>query len=262
MPGRLAGKVALITGGNYGIGEATARVFAREGAKVGLLARRASEGERVQKAIREQGGEATFVHCDVGERASIERAVAAVVTMYGALHVVFNNAGGGAMEVFPAETDETWERVLQLNLTGTMLVCREAWPHLVAAGGGSIVNMSSLAAVLGLSHFIMREKAPFPSASYGVAKAGIEALTRYLAGVGALHNIRVNCVRPGQIMTPRLRTESGDHRFAPALNEIQLITGPGQAEDVANAVLFLACDESRFITAEVMNVDGGGAAKL
>ena len=262
MPGRLAGKVALITGGNYGIGEAAAHVFSREGAKVALLARRPSEGERVQKDIRQQGGDALFVPCDVSERAGVERAVADVMNAYGALNVVFNNAGGGALETFPDESDETWERVLRLNLTGTFMVCRAAWPHLIAAGGGSIVNMSSLAAVIGISHGMMRAKAPFPSASYGVAKAGVEALTRYLAGVGALHNIRVNCVRPGQIMTPRLRTESGDHRFAPALNEIQLITGPGQAEDVANAVLFLASDESRFITAEVMNIDGGGAAKL
>lgn len=262
MAGRLDGRIAIITGGNYGIGEATAHRFSQEGAKVALLARRAPEGRAVERAIRDKGRQARFIQCDVSDPAAVESAVAATVETFGGLHIVFNNAGGGALDIFPAESDEVWDRVLRLNVTGTFLVCRAAWPHLIAAGGGAIVNMSSLAAVIGISHGMLHSKALFPSASYGVSKAGIEALTRYLAGVGAPHNIRVNCVRPGQILTPRLTTNDGDHRFAPALNDIQLITGPGQAVDVANAVVFLASDEARFITAEIMNVDGGGAGKL
>jgi NAD(P)-dependent dehydrogenase (short-subunit alcohol dehydrogenase family) len=113
-----------------------------------------------------------------------------------------------------------WDRVLRLNLTGTFRVCDSAWPHLIAAGGGAIVNMSSLAAVIGISHAMLEAKHIFPSASYGVAKAGIEAFTRYIA------------------------------------------KGPGTADDVANTVRFLASEEARFITAEIINIDGGAAAKL
>lgn len=262
MAGRLHGRVALITGGNHGIGEATALRFAEEGAKVSLLARRRDEGLRVQQAIREKSGDATFFECDVTDRAAVEAAVSQTVKTYGALHVLFNNAGGGAGDRFPAESEEVWNHVLRVNLTGTFLVCRAAWPHLITAGGGAIINMSSLAAVVGISQTILEAQHFFPCASYGVAKAGIEAFTRYIAALGAPHNIRVNCVRPGQILTPRLTTESGGHRVGAILNQVQLIKGPGAAADVANAVLFLASDEARFITAEVMNIDGGAAAKL
>ena len=101
-----------------------------------------------------------------------------------------------------------------------------------------------------------------PSASYFAAKAGIEAFTRYIAGLGARHNIRVNCVRPGQILTSRLTTAAGEHRHARYFEVVQLLKGPGRAEDVANTALFLASEEARFITAEVINIDGGAAAKL
>src|SRR5262245_18425193 len=221
MPGRLQGRVAIVTGGNIGIGEATAKRFAQEGAKVAILARRVPEGEAVQQSIRRDGGNAIFIPCDVTEHASIEAAVHHTVAEYGSLDTRFHNSGGGSREMFPAETDEECERVLKLNLTGTVLMSRAAWPHLIAAGGGTIINMSVLAATTGPSD-ALRELLPFiPSASYSVAKAGIEAFTCYAATFGARHNIRVNCVRPGQIETPRLIENEG-HRFKRYFDVVQI----------------------------------------
>jgi NAD(P)-dependent dehydrogenase (short-subunit alcohol dehydrogenase family) len=261
MPGRLQGKVAIVTGGNSGIGKATAHRFAQEGAKVALMARREAEGQAVQQAICATGGEAVFIQCDVSDRRAVEAAVAQTVARYGGLHVLFNNAGGGALDRFPEESEEVWERVLKVNLTGTFLMSQAVWPHFIAAGGGTIINMSSLAAVSGPNDTRLA-LGNVPSASYYASKAGIEAFTRYIAGLGARHNIRVNCVRPGQILTPRATTTAGEHIFAGFLNAAQMLKGPGRPEDVANAVLFLATEESRFITAEIINIDGGAVAKV
>ena len=182
--------------GNSGLGEATVHRFAREGAKVALLARRVPEGAAVQQAIRTWGGDATFIPCDVTVRDAVEAAVTQTVATYGGLHVRCNNAGMAVRETFPVETDEGWERVLRVNLTGTFLMCRAAWPHLVAAGGGTIINMSSLSAVFGSSEALQELNAPFPSSAYAVAKARSEALTRGLASAGARHHIRATvCAR-------------------------------------------------------------------
>jgi NAD(P)-dependent dehydrogenase (short-subunit alcohol dehydrogenase family) len=176
--------------------------------------------------------------------------------------VLFNNAGGGARDLFPEESDEVWERVLRVNLTGTFLMSRAVWPHLIAGGGGAIINISSVMAVAGISDAMRAMAQWIPSASYFASKAGIEAFTRYTAGVGASHNIRVNCVRPGQILTPRVTAADGEHVAARLFDVVQLLKGGGRADDVANTVLFLASEEARFITAEVINIDGGSAAKL
>jgi 3-oxoacyl-[acyl-carrier protein] reductase len=262
MPGRLQNKVAMITGGNSGVGEATARRFTQEGAKVAILARREAEGRAVQEALRADGGAVTYFQCDVTDRKAVESAVAQTVKTYGGLHVLINNAGGGAREMFPDESDETWDRILRVNLTACFLTCRAAWPHLIKAGSGAIVNVSSLAAVSGASEAVLEKFPTLPTASYYAAKAGLEGFTRYTASIGGRHNIRVNCVRPGQILTKRLTTGAGEHVFARHFEIWQLLKGPGYAEDVANAMLFLASDEARFITAEIMNIDGGAAAKV
>ena len=195
MADRLAGKVAVITGGNSGIGETTGQVFAREGAKVVLMARRQEQGEAVAQGIRDAGGEATFIRCDVGDDDSVQQAVAQAAEAYGTINVLFNNAGGGSGAQFPNEPNSEWHRVVNTNLTGTFYVSRAVWPHLVAAGGGTVVNMSSLAAQRGFSSR-MQDEFGTTSASYYAAKAGVDALTRYMAGTGGRHNIRVNCVRP------------------------------------------------------------------
>jgi NAD(P)-dependent dehydrogenase (short-subunit alcohol dehydrogenase family) len=262
MTGRLHNKVAIITGGNSGIGEATAHLFAREGAKVALLARRETEGLAVQQTIRDGGGNAIFIQCDVSDSDAVDAAVAKTVETYGRLNVVINNAGGGAREMFPDETDEAWDRVIGVNLTGAFYMSRAAWGHLALADGGVIINISSGAAVMGFNDALLDSTGrAWASASYFAAKAGLEGFTRYAAGIGAKSNIRVNCVRPGQILTP-LTLQDGQHRLKGAFDRVQILDGPGFPEDVANSVLFLASDEARFVTGEIINVDGGLAAKL
>ena len=267
MTDRLAGKVAVITGGNSGIGEGTAHLFVKEGAKVVLMARREEQGRAVEKALRDAGGEATFIACDVGDDESVKGAVAQAAETYGAIHVLFNNAGGGGGSRFPNEPNGEWQRIIHTNLTGTFYMSQAVWPHIVAAGGGAVVNMSSLAAQRGFSPR-MQDEFGTTSASYYAAKAGVDALTRYMAGVGGRHNIRVNCVRPGQILTPGATggtsrdPDGGHHVFERMFEFAQIVQGPGYPLDVANLVLFLSCDESRFISGEIINVDGGVAAKI
>ena len=265
--GKLDGKVAIVTGGNSGIGERTAHLFADEGASVVLMARRKAEGQAVEKSIRDAGGTATFVACDVSDEASVSSAVARAAGIYGGINILFNNAGGGAAENFPNETLEEFARVIDLNLTGTFLVSRAVWPHLVDAEGGVVVNMSSLAAQRGFSANMHKEFGTV-SASYYAAKAGVDALTRYMAGIGGYHDIRVNGVRPGQIMTPGATggtindPDGGHHLFEKMFDYAQIVRGPGYPDDVANVVLFLVTDASRFVTGEIINIDGGVAAKI
>ena len=267
MAGRLDGKVAVITGGNSGIGETTGHVFAREGAKVILMARREAEGAAVADSIKAAGGDATFISCDVGDHDSVTSAVEQAAAVHGKIDVLFNNAGGGAGSSFPNEPIEEFQRVIHTNLTGTFFVSQAVWPHIVAAGGGAVVNMSSLAAQRGFSPK-MKEEFGATSSSYYAAKAGVDALTRYMAGIGGGCNIRVNCVRPGQILTPGATggtindADGGHHVFEKMFDFAQIVQGPGLPEDVANLVLFLSCDESRFISGEIVNVDGGVAAKI
>ena len=267
MAKRLDSKVAIITGGNSGIGEGTAHLLAKEGARVILLARREEQGQAVASAIRDEGGEVTFISCDVGDEDSVESAIAEAAGTYGGIHILFNNAGGGGRGHFPDEPTEEFSRVINVNLNGTFYVSRAAWPHIVAAGGGAVVNMSSLAAQRGASPK-MHEMFGSTSASYWAAKAGVDALTRYMAGVGGAHNIRVNGIRPGQIMTPGATRgtitdpDGGHHAFEKLFDLMQIVEGPGYPVDVANLVLFLVSDESRFITSEIINIDGGVAAKI
>ena len=267
MSGKLEGKIAIVTGGNSGIGEATSHLFAKEGAKVLLMARREDEGIKVQEAIKSKGGKATFLSCDVSDVDSVDNAVTQAAESYGSIHILFNNAGHGSSGDFPESSTEEWNSVINVNLNGTFYVSRAVWPHIVAAGGGAVVNMSSLAAQRGFSPR-MHDEFGTASPSYYAAKAGVDALTRYMAGIGGKHNIRVNCVRPGQIMTPGATRgtindpDGGHHVFESMFDLAQIIPGPGYPVDVANLVLFLVSDESRFITGEIINIDGGVAAKI
>jgi NAD(P)-dependent dehydrogenase (short-subunit alcohol dehydrogenase family) len=262
--GRLVGKVALVTGGTTGIGEAIVHRFVGEGARVVFCARGDELGAAVEAAARAAGGDATFVHADVTDEGEVDALVAATVARHGRLDVVVPNAGTGAGDAWPNEPTTTWQGIIDLNLNGTMFVCRAAWPHLVAAGGGSIVAVSSLSAVMGVGRDQLEKMGGFqPSASYQASKAALEGLTLHLAGRGGEYGIRVNAVRPGRILTDKFREWMGeDAVFWSHYRELQILKRHGHVDDIANAVLFLASDESSFITAEILDVDGGAIAKV
>ena len=261
--GKMDGRVAIVTGGNSGIGEATARLLAAEGAKVAILARREDEGARVVAEIQAAGGEATFFACDVTSRPSVKEAVAAAAAKHGPCSALFNNAGGSYNETFPADDDGRFEKTLSLNLTSAYRVTGEVWQPMIDAGGGTIVNMSSLAATAGISPAQMKLMPGLTSIGYAVSKAAMDGFTRYVASLGAPHNIRVNGVRPGQVITPMATQYTpGHHIFEGYFEHAQLTPGPGTPEDVAQLVVFLLSDESRFINAQVVDIDGGTAGKV
>lgn len=260
MSGKLAGKVAIVTGGNDGIGEATAMRFAKEGARVVIMARREDEGLRVADEIRRQDAEATFISCDVTDSESVRNAVACAVSQYNGVDILVNNAGGGSGGLFPDEADDTFDATIRVNLYGTFYMSKAVWPHLEKAGGGAIVNISSAAAVI--AHNMRSFEAggaSGPPSAYAASKAAIEAFTRYIAAKGGHLNIRVNCIRPGQILVPRY---GGVHPNKAYYDMRQILNGPGEPRDVANLILFLASEDSKYMTAEVIDLDGGYTAKV
>jgi NAD(P)-dependent dehydrogenase (short-subunit alcohol dehydrogenase family) len=260
MDGRLAGRIAFISGGGGGIGRAAALAFAREGAAVAVADIDAGAGEATARAVRDLGGHCIYVQADVTQDDSVRAAVAAAVAALGPLSVLFNAAGGSDPDDVPLpEADlAVVQRTIDLDLKGTMLCCRHAIPHLVAAGGGAVVNMSSGAALRGSN----------PAHAYTAAKGAIVSLTRALAGTYARHNVRVNAICAGRVNTERIRTKYGiPGRPGQARDRMnadeQVRTYPfwfGEPEDVASIALFLASDESRMITGAAIPADGGRSA--
>lgn len=246
--GRLDGKVAFVTGASQGIGEAAARRMAEEGARIVLAARRRAESEAIAADIEAAGGSAMFAECDVTEPDSVERAFAAAVARYGKIDVLFNNAGGssprdGPLTVAPLE--EFW-RTIKLDLFGTWLCSRAAIPLMQKSGGGSIVNIASIMGEMGVPN---RD-------AYTAAKGGIIALTRSMAVEFAKDAIRVNVVIPGAVSTERVLEF---FRREPHLKQQfdAYLLGMAEPVDVANAVLFLASDESKRTTGQKLPVDSG-----
>jgi len=260
--GKLEEKIVIITGGNSGIGESIARLFAKEGAKIAILARRSKEGNAVTKSIINAGGDAIFVSCDVSNPTNVENSVNEVISKYNSIDILINNAGFSGGGIFPNETNESWNQIIDINLSGTFYMSKFVWQHLIESSSGSVINISSLAAQRGFSNNFFKLSGGAPPSAYYAAKAGVDAFTRYLASVGGHHNIRVNGIRPGQIITEMGTRGGKDHVFKKAFDFIQIIQGPGYPVDVANAALFLASEDSRFITGEILNVDGGMPAKL
>lgn len=244
---RLESKVALITGGAHGMGESTARIFAREGAKVAIADVLEREGGQVAASIVAAGGDALFLRLDVSEEQQWVDAVRATVARYGRLDILVNNAGisGGVPDRM---STEYFDRLMAVNSRGTFLGIKHAIPEMQKGGGGSIVNLSSI------SGFVGQE---FVHMGYNAAKGAIRLLTKSAAVQYGKDGIRVNSVHPGLMPPMRTSVTSAD----PALREKVLAGIPlqraGRADEAACAVLFLASDEASYITGTELVVDGG-----
>ena len=257
--GRLNGKAAFITGGASGFGRAAALRFAREGANVGLLDVAEEGGRATARAVEEAGGEALFVAGDVRDEPAVRAAVNAAAERFGRLDILFNNAGRPSphrqtpVESVPAED---WDHILDTNLKGMFLTAKAAVPHMRRSGGGAIVNTASFAGLVAIG-----------AVSYAASKGGLVAFTRTLASQLAPAGIRVNAVAPGytNVFTAEgegaRRSEDERRRLTSDMAGQIPLGRVGAAEDIVNAVLYLASDEASFVTGHVLVVDGGYTAR-
>jgi len=247
---RLEGKVALITGGASGMGKVASTLFAKEGARVVLTDVADDAGEATAAEIRDAGGEARFVHADVSKEADAEAMVRAAVQTFGGLHVLYNNAG-----VMPNDdgsvhtnTEAIWDLVLGINVKGVAFGCKHGIPAMIDSGGGSIINVASFVAWMG---------AATSQTAYTSSKGAVLAMTREIAVEYARRGIRCNALCPGPIDTPLLAELLSDN----AKRQRRFVHIPmgrlGRAEELANAALFLASDDSSFMTGASLIVDGG-----
>ena len=260
--GRLDGKVAFLTGAGAGIAKATAKMFVWEGARVALIEINRQVGELAEREIRDNGGEAIFIETDVTDDASVARAVAQTVERFGKLNVLMNCAGGSLAEDVNAHemSLDVWHRTIALNLLHPFLCCRHSIPHLIAAGGGSIINFASHLGQIGSER-----------PAYAAAKGGIVSFTKTLAGQYAQVGIRANAIAPGSIRTERWVKRWGndkdpvarDPRHAERLAmQKNYPFSTGDSEDIAAVAVFLASDESRMLTGTTIAADGGRSSYL
>lgn len=251
--GRLDDKVALISGAGTGIGREAALLFAREGARVVIAELNPELGLAAEAAVREAGGEATFIRTDVTDEAQVSAAVDATVDTYGKLNVLYNCAGGSIPEDGPV-TDvdmDVWDFTMSLDLKGPFLCCRHGIPKLIEAGGGTIVNMSSTAALMGMRMHV-----------YSTAKGGIISFTKALARQYSRSGVRVNAICPGYVLTDRVAARfsvagPGGEASQEEKARQRWPFGVGEPHEIANIALFLASDESRMINGTSIAADGG-----
>ncbi|GAA3742170.1 NAD(P)-dependent dehydrogenase (short-subunit alcohol dehydrogenase family) [Spinactinospora alkalitolerans] len=257
-PGRLAGKVALVTGAGSGLGRASALRFAEEGAAVACVDLDRAAADRVAEEIEGLGHPATALSADVSRAEDAERMTAGALARFGRIDVVFANAGVSGAGSAADTTEEDWDRIIGVNLKGVWLTSKYALPHMVERGRGVIINQASMGGLVGIAGI-------FP---YTAAKGGVIAMTKQMAVEYGPANIRVNAICPGTIFTPlvaRSRQERGaDARSDAEANAAAALRFPlrrlGEVEDVAALALFLAGDEANWITGGVYTVDGGRAA--
>ncbi|HEY3176462.1 MAG TPA: SDR family NAD(P)-dependent oxidoreductase [Candidatus Polarisedimenticolia bacterium] len=248
--GRLEGKIALVTGGGTGIGRAIALLFASEGARVVVAGRRSEPLSQVVHEIRNHGGTATFCRGDVSKPDRVELMVQGAIFNFGGLDILVNNAGIFA-EGTVVDTDEKrWDKILGTNLKGAYLVSRQAVPAMKARGGGSIINNASVHGMVGMKN----------GAAYCASKGGLVQLTRAMALDHAADRIRVNAICPGLIDTPMTRDADGGTKWLDQEVGRYPIARSGAVEEVARLALFLASEDSSWVTGAVLPIDGGFAA--
>ncbi|WP_447975367.1 SDR family NAD(P)-dependent oxidoreductase [Nitrospira sp. Kam-Ns4a] len=249
---RLDGKVALITGGGVGIGAAVARLFAREGAAVVVTGRRKDMLERVAEDIQRTGGRALAAAGSVADETHVQSAVSQAVRVFGKLDVLVNNAGIGAFGMTLHDTtDATWDELFATNITGVFRMTRAAIPAMLNAGGGSIINVSSIAGLVGI---------PL-TAAYSATKGALNALTRCIAVDYAKQGIRCNAVCPGLVETPMAAPLMSDPERLAQVLAVYPQGRAGKPEEVAQLILYLASDESAWVTGGLFPIDGGMTAQ-
>jgi len=254
MAGTLEGKTALVTGGASGIGRAASLAYSREGARVVVVDVSVEGGEETVQRIKESGGEATLVHADVSSNAGTQAMVAETVERFGRLDCAFNNAGisGGRDRNLTADyTQDDWDRVIGVNLTGVWLSMKAEIPQMLAQGGGAIVNTASIMGLI----------ATPGSVAYMAAKHGVVGLTKAAALEYAKDNLRVNAVCPGYIDTPLLQPLFANEDRKEQVVSRHPVGRLGQPEEIAEAVIWLSSDAASFVTGHSMAVDGGYVAQ-
>ncbi len=255
--GRVAGKVAMVTVGAGGIGGATARALSEEGAAVAVVDIDGDGAARIVEVIEASGGTAMRLEADLSKEGDVVSAIRSAVAQFGRLDVLHNNAALTDSDFLTRDTKvtdlsvETWERAMQVNLRSQMLTCKHAIPEMVKNGGGSIVNMSSGASL----------KGDRTRTAYGVSKGGVNTLTMYVAAGHGKEGVRANTIVPGLILTDAVRAHLTEDMVA-GLGRSTLTPYVGSPEDVANLVVFLASDESRYITGQMIVIDGGMSAHV
>ena len=249
---RIEGKVALISGGARGQGAAEAKLFAQEGAKVVFGDILDDQGKQVEAEINEAGGEALYVHLDVTQEADWESAVETAVSRYGKLDILVNNAGITIRKNVEDTTEEEWDRIMAINAKGVFLGIKQAIPAMRQSGGGSIINISSTAGLVG---------SPYSGASYAATKGAVRLLTKATAIQYAKEGIRCNSVHPGLLETPMTEDMLADAAHREERTARIPLGRIGTAEDIAYGVLYLASDEASFITGSELVIDGGATAQ-
>ena len=249
---RLEGKVALISGGSRGMGAYEAELFIQEGAKVVVGDVREDEGRALAEKISEGGGDAVFVRLDVTSETDWAAAVQEAVTRYGKLDVLVNNAGVSARGSIEETTVEDWDRVMDINAKGVFLGTRTAIPEMRKAGGGSIINISSQLGMVG-----MGESSP----QYQASKGAVRIFTKSTAIQYAAEGIRANSVHPGPVITPMTEARRSDTEVQKMMISRIPLGRYGESADVAYGVLYLASDESSFVTGSELVIDGGWTAQ-